>query len=229
MPMAEVFSHAVLLRFTCVLLTLKGFKWKTVRYFFSFSSFSIPNISNSFLPNNICPPIVCRCRCQCCPFHSGNNPAVTCDFISPTWLGQLKLLLFHRLFPSAKGRCCRGGATGGSPILPLLQGCSGLWEPAAEEGSAAPGDHSESPRPRLQDARRIALRSPASPGHPTSPPRLGPGASSPPKFRINLCRDTPPPRFTPRLYLMTLNEPFSLSRTWPVGDNCRVGKDEVPL
>lgn len=142
------------------------------------------------------------------------------------------MLLFHRLFPSAKGRCCsqvlRGGATGGGPIVPPLPAGAGLPDPAAEEGSAAPGDPSASLRPWLQGPRRAASRAPAPPVHPAPPPRPGPGASSPPKLRVNLYRGSPPPRFTPRLYLMTLNEPFSLPRTWPVGGNCRAGKDEVP-
>lgn len=134
------------------------------------------------------------------------------------------MLLFHRLFPSAKGRCCwqvlRGGATdeGLRGIVPSCRGL-GTVGPRGRGGSAAPGDPSTSPRPRLQGPRRVASRTLAPPAHPSSPPRPGSGASSPPKLRVNLYRDPPPPRFTPRLYLMTLNEPFSLPRTWPVGGN----------
>lgn len=98
--------------------------------------------------------------------HSGNNLAVTRDFISPTWLGRLKF------FYPAKGRCCsqvlRGGATecGVQGHGALLPGGAGLSDPAAEKGSAAPG---ESPRPRLQGPRRAAWRVPALPGRPASP------------------------------------------------------------
>lgn len=163
--------------------------------------------------------------------HSGNNPAVTCDFTSPTWAAEVAFIL--PTLPFREGqvllagapRRCRGGGRRG--IVPSCRRALDQWGPAAEEGSAAPGDPSASPRSRPQGPLRGASTAPAPPAHPTSPPRAGPGPSSPPKLRVNLYRDPPPPRFTPRLYLMTLNEPFSLPRTWPVGGNCRAGKDEV--
>lgn len=58
--------------------------------------------------------------------HPENNPGGTCDFISPPWLGPLKLFLFHRLSPSPEGKRCTqvlpGGATGEGPILSPCRG-----------------------------------------------------------------------------------------------------------
>lgn len=195
-------------------------------FFFSFSSFSSPEHFELFLPNTVYSPTVCRCSCQCCPFALRKQTSGYCDFISPTSLGRLKLLLFHRLFPPAEGGCCwrcprrcrEWGAQG--PLFSCREGQGG-GSPRQRRAPLPRGPFPvPSPRYRVPSAGTESTR-PA----PSISPRPRPGASSPPKLRGNLYRDPPPPRFTPRSCLMTLNELVSLPRTWPLGGDCRAGKD----
>lgn len=110
---------------------------------------------------------------------------------------------------------------GGAGPAVFLPGGAGRWDPRQRRALLSRGPFPvPSPRYRVPSPGTESTR-PA----PSISPRPGPGASSPPKLRGNLYRDPPPPRFTPRSCLVTLNELVSLPRTWPLGGNCRAGKD----
>lgn len=139
------------------------------------------------------------------------------------------MLLFHRLFPSAKGRCCsqvlRGGATGGG-LRGMVPSCRGTQDCGAPRQRRAPLRQGTLPRP-LAPGLRVPAEAPGEhlPLRRTSSRPGGLRTAQTPRKSL---QRSPAARFTPRLYLMTLNEPFSLPRTWLVGGNYRAGKDEVP-
>lgn len=137
-----------------------------------------PNTSNYSSQIQYIPRLFADVAVSAVHSHSGNKPAVTCDFISPTSLGRLKLLLFHRLFPPAEGGCCwrcprrcrEWGAQG--PLFSCREGQGGGTR--GREGLCCPGDLSPSPRPGTGSPPR-APRAPAP--HPASP--LGPARGPP--------------------------------------------------
>lgn len=129
----------------------------------------------------------------------------------PIWAAEVALIPSTRPFSGGGGERCpqvlRGGATGEGPIPPALPGEGRAAGPRGRGGSrCARAGPAAAPRPRY---RGLPLPSPAewrpAPPRrldgpcqrarhpPPAPPRAGPGASSPPKLRVNLYRDPPPP------------------------------------